>query len=141
MHRQMARYGHVQMAAARYELQFRSLIASLRCGKALAEDVRERNQAVLRITTSNNSEITRLIVEGKLAGACIGELEKCWRETASTKSPELIVVDLGSVTFVDAAGKQLLAGMHEQGTRFTAAGLLAKCLIEEIERSCTEKKQ
>jgi len=91
--------------------------------------------AVLRITTCINPDATRLIVEGKLAGACVGELEKCWRETASTKSPESILVDLRSVTFVDAAGKQLLAGMHERGTRFTAAGLFAKCLIEEIERS------
>jgi ABC-type transporter Mla MlaB component len=98
-----------------------------------------KESVVLRITTCINSEATCLIVEGKLAGACVGELEKCWRETASTKSPELILVDLSSVTFVDASGKQLLAGMHKRGTRFTAAGLLAKCLIEEIERSCTEK--
>src|SRR6266550_1821562 len=96
---------------------------------------RERKSAVLRITPCINLEATRLIVEGKLAGACVGELEKCWRETASTKSPGSILVDLSSVTFVDAAGKQLLAGMHRQGTRFTAAGLLAKCLIEEIESS------
>ena len=100
-----------------------------------------KGSAVLRITTCINLEATRLIVEGKLAGACVGELEKCWRETASTKSADLILVDLSSVTFVDASGKQLLAGMHKRGTRFTAAGLLAKCLIEEIERSCTEKKQ
>ena len=96
---------------------------------------------MLRITTCNNTEPTRLIVEGKLAGECVGELEKCWRETASTKSPESILVDLGSVTFVDAAGKQLLAGMHDQGTRFAAAGLLAKCLIEEIESSDAEKNR
>ena len=94
---------------------------------------------MLRITTCIDSEATRLIVEGKLAGACVGELEKCWRASASAKSPESTVVDLSSVTFVDAAGKQLLAGMHERGTRFTAAGLLAKCLIEEIERSGPEK--
>jgi len=91
-----------------------------------------KESAVLRITTCANAEGTRLIVEGKLAGACVGELEKCWRETASTTSPVSILVDLSSVTFVDAAGKQLLAGMHEQGIRFTAAGLLGKSLIEEI---------
>ena len=98
-----------------------------------------RESAVLRITTCTNTEATRLIIEGKLAGACVGELEKCWRETTSKKSPESISVDLSSVTFVDAAGKQLLAGMRERGTRFTAAGLLAKCLIEEIEHSGAEK--
>jgi len=98
-----------------------------------------KESAVLRITTCNNSEATRLIVEGRLAGGCVGELEKCWRETASTKSPESILVDLSSVTFVDAAGKQLLADMHKRGTKFTATGLLAKCLIEEISRSGAEK--
>lgn len=96
---------------------------------------------MLRITPCIDSEATRLVVEGKLAGPCVGELEKCWRETASTKSPGSILVDLSSVTFVDAAGKHLLAGMHQQGTRFTAAGLLAKCLIEEIENSDAEKNR
>ena len=90
---------------------------------------------MLRITTNTNSEVTRLIVEGKLAGACVGELEKCWRATASAKSSASILVDLSSVTYVDACGKQLLAYMHEQGIRLVASGLLATCLIEEIERS------
>ena len=75
------------------------------------------------------------MVEGKLAGACVNELEKCWRATALTQSPRSLIVDLSSVSFVDANGKQLLACMHEQGIRLVATGLLAKCLIEEIEHS------
>ena len=90
---------------------------------------------MLRITTRINLGTTRLVVEGKLAGDCVGELERCWRATASEESPASILVDLSSVTFVDAAGKQLLMHMHEQGIRFAASGLLAKCLIEEIECS------
>ena len=90
---------------------------------------------MLRITTCDNSGATSLVVEGRLAGACVGELEKCWTETASSKSAESVLVDVSGVAFVDAAGRQLLADMHERGTRFVAAGLFAKCLIEEIERS------
>ena len=90
---------------------------------------------MLRITTCNTSGVTRLLVEGKLAGASVGELEKCWRETTSTKSADSILVDLSGVTFVDAAGRQLLVGMHERGTRFAAAGLFPKCLMAEIEHS------
>ena len=90
---------------------------------------------MLRITTRINSRTVRLIVEGRLAGACIGELERCWRATASTESTESILVDLSSVTFIDASGKQLLMRMHEQGIRLVASGLLAKSLIEEIESS------
>src|SRR5882672_1473063 len=64
--------------------------------------------AVLRVTTRIDS---RLVVEGRLAGACVGELERCWQAIASRESAESILVDLSSVTFVDAAGKQLLTQM------------------------------
>ena len=94
-----------------------------------------KEPAVLRVTTRIISGTTRLVVEGKLAGACVGELERCWQATASNESPASILVDLSSVTFVDAAGKQLLTHMHEQGIRFAASGLLAKCLIQEIKCS------
>ena len=94
-----------------------------------------KESAVLRITTCIDSGATRLVVEGRLAGACVSELERCWRATAPTESPESIFVDLSSVTFVDACGKELLTHMHEQGIRLVASGLLAKSLIEEIERS------
>jgi hypothetical protein len=91
---------------------------------------------VLRITTRNDLGNTCFIVEGKLAGACVEELEKCWQAATSTESEGPISVDLTSVFFIDESGKQLLTRMHEQGTRFLAAGLMAKLLIEEIE--CAE---
>ena len=94
-----------------------------------------KESALVRITTRINSGTVRLIIEGRLAGACIGELEKCWRATASTESTECILVDLSSVTFIDASCKQLLRHMHEQGIRLVASGLLARSLVEEIERS------
>ena len=87
---------------------------------------------MLRITTRINSGATNLVVEGRLAGACVGELERCWVATASKESPESISVDLSSVTFIDASGKLLLSQIHKQGTRLVASGLLARCLIEEI---------
>ena len=87
---------------------------------------------MLRVTTCTS---TSLVVEGRLVGAYVSELERSWRATVTKESAESILVDLSSVTFVDPAGKQLLKQMYEQGTRFTAAGLLAKSLIEEIKGS------
>jgi len=87
---------------------------------------------VLRITTHHDLGATSFIVEGKLAGACVEELEKCWWAAASAKSEDPISVDLTSVYFIDESGKQLLTRMHEHGTKFLAAGLMAKFLIEEI---------
>jgi hypothetical protein len=91
---------------------------------------------VLRITTRHDLDTTCFIVEGKLVGASVEELEKCWRAAASAESERPISVDLTSVHFIDESGRQLLTRMHEQGTSFLAAGLMAKFLIEEIK--CAE---
>jgi hypothetical protein len=88
---------------------------------------------VLRITVQNDPGAKRFIVEGKLAGQCVSELEKCW-QAAGTDLPEnSILVDLTSVTYIDDYGKQLLRRMCDRGIRLEAKGLLPRCLIEEIE--------
>ena len=90
---------------------------------------------MLRITVCNETEITRFVVEGKLAGECVCELEKCWRAAGIDESQERILVDLSSVTAIDAVGKELLSRMHDKGIRFVATGLMPKCLVEEIENA------
>ena len=87
---------------------------------------------MLRITTCRDSGVTRFVVEGKLAGACVAELEKCWSAAAPVESERSILVDLTGVTFVDASGKELLTRMHEQGIEFLASGLMTRSLVEEI---------
>jgi anti-anti-sigma regulatory factor len=87
---------------------------------------------MLRITAISQNGATRLVVEGKLAGACVKEFEKCWHEAIGGKAPQSILVDLSGVTFVDAAGKQLLTEIRKRGSKFAAEGLLARCLIQEI---------
>jgi anti-anti-sigma regulatory factor len=93
---------------------------------------------VLRITTSKTPQETRFLVEGKLVGQCVGELQKCWESALSETSPGNILVDLSSVSFIDCTGKQLLARMHASGIRFVAIGLLPRCLIEEITTQCDD---
>ncbi|HZE68281.1 MAG TPA: STAS domain-containing protein [Pyrinomonadaceae bacterium] len=91
--------------------------------------------AVLRITTHENSNATCFVVEGKLAGPCVVELEKCWERVTAAGE---ILVELSSVSFVDATGRQLLKRMHEKGTRLIGAGLLIVSIIEEIQTGQTE---
>jgi len=90
---------------------------------------------MLRITAISQNGRTRLVVEGKLAGASVGELEKCWHETTCSTPPESILVDLSGVTFFDQTGKQLLKDIRKQGSDFAASGLLSKCLLQEISGS------
>jgi len=96
-------------------------------GKALAISL-----TVLRITTRHTALETTFVVEGKLAGRCVGELEKCWL-AAANESRTSILIDLSSVTFIDTSGKELLALIYKTGARFVTAGLIAKSVVEEIQ--------
>ena len=88
---------------------------------------------VIRITAQQESSTTRLFLEGKLAGRCVDELDKCWQACLSDEVA--VLVDLTNVSFVDDHGKELLARMHNKGIKLFSTSLMTKCLIEEIENT------
>ena len=85
---------------------------------------------LIRITCNKESAVTRLVIEGKLSGACVDELAKCWLQVSS--SPSDLLIDLTSVSFIDDRGKQLLIRMHENGIKLISTSLMSKCMIQEI---------
>jgi anti-anti-sigma regulatory factor len=85
---------------------------------------------VIRITCHNESPVTKLVIEGKLAGACVDELDKCWQEASAAQSP--LLIDLTSVSFIDDRGRQLLKRMHDKGIKLVSTSLMSRCLIEEL---------
>ena len=87
---------------------------------------------LIRITCHNESAMTRLVLEGKLAGACVDELDKCWHDAPAKWST--LLIDLTSVSFIDDRGKQLLKQMHDHGATLISSSLMSRCLIEEINR-------
>ena len=89
---------------------------------------------MLRITTRVIAGDVGLFVEGRLAGPCVGELEKCWRRAVAGESPVPAVIDLTDVSFIDAQAKQLLSQMHDRGIKLVANGLMSKLVVDEIER-------
>lgn len=86
---------------------------------------------VIRITWHNEAPLTRLVLEGKLAGACVDELDKCWRDAPGKWSS--LLIDLTSVSFIDERGKQLLKRMHDNGATLISSSIMSRCLIEELE--------
>jgi ABC-type transporter Mla MlaB component len=96
---------------------------------------------MFRITTQNESGTIRLVVDGKLARACVDELDKCWQAAKSLESQGSILMDLTGVSYIDESGKELLARMHEEGTAFLCPGLMTKFMIEEIKSADTEQDQ
>ena len=89
---------------------------------------------MLRITTHHNEDAIELRLAGRLGGAEIGELERCWRAMTASRAPISIVVDLTDVTFVDPTGRGLLAQIHEHGGTLRAGGVMTKAIIEKIKR-------
>src|SRR5262245_21682422 len=93
---------------------------------------------MLRITTHNEDAATVFVVEGKLIGPWVQELEKCWQVAVSVEPHSPILVNLAKVTFIDDIGKQLVARMRRSGVRLTGAGLIAEYICSEIEKAmCT----
>jgi len=88
---------------------------------------------MLKITEQRNegAESMSLILEGRLAGPWIEELNSYWRQMSGDRQIRT-VVDLTGVTFVDAEGRALLIQMWQHGARLQAIGCLNRCVVEEI---------
>ena len=89
---------------------------------------------MLRITTRESQGTVTLRLEGKLAGPWVFELERSWHVTKQVEAGKKFLVDLTGVTFIDSAGKNLLASIHRDGAQFTAVDLMTKSIIEEVTR-------
>jgi anti-anti-sigma regulatory factor len=87
---------------------------------------------MLKITTLTDNTCAILELEGKLAGPWVQELENCWHKM--THGNESVRVRLKAVSFIDGAGRKLLADMHRQGAELAAEGCMTKAIIEEIVR-------
>ena len=90
---------------------------------------------MLRITTQDNPRVLTLRVEGRLIGPWAAELEKCWRDILADQSKPKLRVDLSGVTFIDAAGKEVIAAMHQQGAQLIANDCQTRALVEEITKA------
>ena len=85
---------------------------------------------MLKITTGIEDKRTILELEGRLTGPWVQELRDCWQRTRS--DDRQIDVVLKQVTFIDDAGRQLLAEMHRQGAALAAEGCMTKAIVDEI---------
>ena len=87
---------------------------------------------MLRITTHEYPPVQLLRLEGRLEGPSVEVLDKCWRGVPNGSGGNRLCLDLKGVTFIDAAGKSLLAAMHERGAQFIAGNLVTKAIVAEI---------
>jgi len=87
---------------------------------------------MLKITVHDEPATRRLLVEGKLTGVSIAELEKTWRSEREAPGAKPVEIDLTGMTAVDQGGKCLLFLLYKDGACLIAAGAKTKELIGEI---------
>src|ERR1700691_2115060 len=85
---------------------------------------------MLKITVQKNDAGSTLVLEGKLVGAWVAEVETCWQaERANAKK---VWLDLNGVTFIDAEGKTLLAKLYREGATLASRGCLIRAIIAQV---------
>jgi anti-anti-sigma regulatory factor len=87
---------------------------------------------MMKIQVEELDDQSILLVEGRLAGAFVPELESCWQSTRARRPNRKISVDLKSVTCIDRAGRSLLQFMHRNGVVFLRAGLAIQDILEQV---------
>lgn len=86
---------------------------------------------MLRVTVKKEDLVEKWELEGKLSGDWVKELERCWKEYAPRPGIS-VQVNLKAVSYIDAAGKQLLIEMHGRGVEIKGCGCMTRAVVEEI---------
>jgi len=88
---------------------------------------------MLRIYIHDQVPVTSFVLEGKLVGPWVKELEKYWESALATNASQRMFVDLADVSFIDSEGRALLARMRQKGARLLSAGVLIDAIVAEID--------
>jgi len=85
---------------------------------------------VLRVTTRQSDDGSCLILEGRIKGPWVVELEKAWQAALKLNSKGAVVVDLSGVSFADWRGRRLLLEMRNQGAKLVGSSLFLSKMLE-----------
>ncbi len=96
---------------------------------------------MMKATQLQQGEQLLIRVEGRLAGPWVAELEQSWNQAAAMHGSRAVQVELAGVSFIDEDGKELLRKMAQAGTRLSAAGCLARAVVEEVEGKPAGKRR
>ncbi|HEV2827416.1 MAG TPA: hypothetical protein VGW76_07395 [Pyrinomonadaceae bacterium] len=88
---------------------------------------------MLRIYIHDQVPVTSFVLEGKLVGPWVKELEQHWESALAVSPSRTMLVDLADVSFIDAEGRALLARMRQTGVRLLSTGILINAIVAEID--------
>ncbi len=89
---------------------------------------------MLRITTDEHDGGITFRLEGKLTGPWTAVARETWERQLAEHGHEPIQIDLRGVSFVDDAGRELLAEMCRRRASFLAGDCQMKAILAELTR-------
>ena len=90
-------------------------------------------EGMLRITFNETESGMELVLEGRIVGPWVQELERVWVETAPRLGSKKLSIDLRNVTYADASGKRVLRNIFSQsGAELVANSLGIQDLAEQV---------
>jgi anti-anti-sigma regulatory factor len=91
---------------------------------------------MLRITINETESGMGLVLEGRIAGPWVEELDRVWVETAPRLGSRKLSIDLRNVMYADSDGKRVLRNIFSQsGAELVANSLGIQDLAGEVLRS------
>lgn len=73
---------------------------------------------MLRITVHNSDKTQTILLEGKISGPWVEEVDRTWHSLAPTLGAKKLQLDLRNVDFVDAKGTKLLRDIYREAKAF-----------------------
>jgi ABC-type transporter Mla MlaB component len=78
-----------------------------------------------------------MILEGRVVGPWVDELDRVWNETAPRLGSKKLAVDLSDMTYADAAGRSVLRIIFSHaGAKLVAASLGVEDLAGSVNEGC-----
>ena len=95
---------------------------------------------MLKITVLDSGLEQKVMVEGKLTGPCVSELESAWNQARQAGGSRPIVVDLRGVTAIDLKGEAALETMIAEGAHLAVKGLYCGYVVEQLINRAWKKR-
>jgi ABC-type transporter Mla MlaB component len=89
---------------------------------------------MFKVTVRQADDTETWDLEGKLSGEWVTELERCWRQRLTPLNIPL-EIRLKAISYIDSAGKKLLAQMHRAGVEIVGCGCMTRAVVAEISQS------
>lgn len=91
---------------------------------------------MLKISLIETSTQCRVVLEGRLVGAGLGDLKTLYPRLTSELKVRALVIDLKNVVLISQEGENALLRLIDQGAKLGIQGVLAKCILPQLAHRC-----